>query len=142
MRTRRDQRGRVLDRAPRARSDQRNLHNATKPSVSIALRTLKVAQAYAVGVGASGRVRGGTLAVVEMSNPRSMIGFVNRYASLAGKSCCCGRSWTSLDRSLAKRGDDAAEDSCEAPSFVADESLVAERDQDETTLVSSSSPSR
>ena len=32
-----------------------------------------------------------------------MMGFVGRYASLAGKSCCCGRSWVGLNRSLAKR---------------------------------------
>jgi hypothetical protein len=146
MHPRRGQHGRLLDRALAVESNQRRLHNATKPSVSIAPSTRKVATAYAVDVGASGRVRGGTLDEVEMSNPRSMMGFVGRYASLAGKSCCCGRSWVGLNRSLAKHGDDPSASSCETPacdgSDVSDEVLAGDLDRDEPTFVASSSSGR
>jgi hypothetical protein len=128
----------MLDRALAVESNQRRLHNATKPSVSIAPNSPKVAQAYAVGVGASGSVRGGTLGCIEMSNPRSMMGFLGRYASLAGKSCCCGRSWVGLDRSLAKRRDDP-EDWCETPADAPDGVRAGDRHADEPTLVSSPS---
>jgi hypothetical protein len=37
---------------------------------------------------------------------RSIIAFVDRYLVLAGRSCCAGRSWASLDRSLARRARD------------------------------------
>jgi hypothetical protein len=53
---------------------------------------------------------GGTL-TVEMTNPRSMMASVNKYVTLAGKSCCCGRSWVGLNRSLERRADDA-DDCC------------------------------
>jgi hypothetical protein len=36
------------------------------------------------------------------------MGFVNRYVILAGRNCCPGRSWASLDRSLARHA-------CETP---------------------------
>ena len=42
-----------------------------------------------------------------MSGTRSVMGTVNRYVSLAGKSCCCGRSWVGLNASLARHGEDA-----------------------------------
>jgi hypothetical protein len=72
-----------------------------------------------------------------------MMGFVGRYASLAGKSCCCGRSWVGLNRSLAKRGEDAAGSSCETPTSAgSDVPLAGDRDPDESTLVSSSSSRR
>jgi hypothetical protein len=38
-----------------------------------------------------------------MRRLRSLIAFVDRYVVLAGRSCCAGRSWASLDRSLARR---------------------------------------
>jgi hypothetical protein len=38
-----------------------------------------------------------------MRRLRSLIAFVDRYVVLAGRSCCAGRSWVSLDRSLARR---------------------------------------
>jgi hypothetical protein len=31
-----------------------------------------------------------------------MIGWADRYATLAGRACCAGRSWVGLDRSLAR----------------------------------------
>jgi len=37
-----------------------------------------------------------------------MIAFVDRYVRLAGRSCCAGRSWVSLDRSLARRTKDGS----------------------------------
>jgi hypothetical protein len=48
-----------------------------------------------------------------------MIGFVNRYVYLAGRSCCAGRSWVGLDRSLARRAAEDEERSCEARSSAA-----------------------
>jgi hypothetical protein len=39
-----------------------------------------------------------------MRRLRSMIAWVDRYVLLAGRNCCAGRSWTGLDRSLARRG--------------------------------------
>jgi hypothetical protein len=46
-----------------------------------------------------------------------MIGFVNRYVLLAGRTCCAGRSWVGLDRSLARRSGDVPPRSCEPPPF-------------------------
>jgi hypothetical protein len=68
-----------------------------------------------------------------------MIGFVNRYALIAGRSCCAGRSWVSLDRSLARRAGDTPPGSCEPPCFDVssdpDEVTVAGRpDPDEVTV--------
>jgi hypothetical protein len=73
-----------------------------------------------------------------------MISFVDRYVSLAGRACCCGRSWVSLDRSLARRGDDTAESSCESPTFVGNDDpeglfVDAEREPDEATFRPTSS---
>jgi hypothetical protein len=48
-----------------------------------------------------------------MTDTRSMIGAVSKYVTLAGKSCCCGRSWVGLNSSLARRGDDAVDSPCE-----------------------------
>jgi len=42
----------------------------------------------------------------ELRRLRSLIAFVDRYVLLAGRSCCAGRSWASLDRSLARRAKD------------------------------------
>jgi len=36
-----------------------------------------------------------------------MMNTVNRYVALAGKSCCCGRSWVGLNKSLARHADEA-----------------------------------
>jgi hypothetical protein len=36
-----------------------------------------------------------------------VLAFADRYITLAGRSCCAGRSWISLDRSLARRSKDA-----------------------------------
>ncbi len=47
---------------------------------------------------------GGTLG--GMKRLRSVIAFFDRYVTLAGRSCCAGRSWVSLDRSLARRAKD------------------------------------
>jgi hypothetical protein len=69
-----------------------------------------------------------------MSDKRSKIGTVGHYVVLAGKSCCCGRSWVGLNASLARHGDDADDCSCEDGP---DESLVGEREADEPTFVSS-----
>ena len=63
-----------------------------------------------------------------------MIGFVNRYALIAGRSCCAGRSWVSLDRSLARRAGDAPPRSCEPPS------LDVSPDPDEVTVAAASAP--
>ncbi|MGH2871838.1 MAG: hypothetical protein ACRDL5_05190 [Solirubrobacteraceae bacterium] len=38
-----------------------------------------------------------------MSRARSLFSFVNRFVGLAGRSCCSGRSWAALDRSLEQR---------------------------------------
>jgi hypothetical protein len=38
-----------------------------------------------------------------MRRLRAVIAFVDRYLTLAGRNCCAGRSWASLDRSLARR---------------------------------------
>ena len=38
------------------------------------------------------------------SNDVLMFAWMNRYACMAGRSCCAGRSWVGLDRSLARRG--------------------------------------
>jgi hypothetical protein len=43
---------------------------------------------------------------VKVRRLRSLIAFVDRYVVLAGRNCCAGRSWTSLDRSLARRTKD------------------------------------
>jgi hypothetical protein len=51
-----------------------------------------------------------------------MIGFVNRYLDLAGRSCCAGRSWVGLDRSLARRAAEDQAGSCEARSSVVSDS--------------------
>jgi hypothetical protein len=51
-----------------------------------------------------------------------MIGFVNRYVYLAGRSCCAGRSWVGLDRSLARRAAEDQAGSCEARSSVVSDS--------------------
>jgi len=40
---------------------------------------------------------------------RALLAFADRYITLAGRSCCAGRSWVSLDRSLARRSKDARE---------------------------------
>ena len=54
-----------------------------------------------------------------------MIGFVDRYLVLAGRSCCVGRSWVGLDRTLARRSGDAPPRSCEPrPVDVSDEPEV------------------
>jgi hypothetical protein len=66
-----------------------------------------------------------------MSGTRSVMGTVNRYVSLAGKSCCCGRSWVGLNASLARHGEDAG-DCDQAPA----ESTGEETKSDETTFVS------
>jgi hypothetical protein len=71
-----------------------------------------------------------------------MIGFVDRYAKMAGRACCCGRSWEGLNRSLARRGDDAADDN--ELTFIASECpegsfADADRQPDETTFASTSS---
>jgi hypothetical protein len=66
-----------------------------------------------------------------MSDTRSVIGTVNRYVTLAGKSCCCGRSWVGLNASLARHGEDPG--GCDqAPA----ESTGEETRSDETTFVS------
>jgi len=44
-----------------------------------------------------------------------MIAFVNRYVLLAGRSCCAGRSWAGLSRSLARRTGEVPPRSCEQP---------------------------
>jgi hypothetical protein len=44
-----------------------------------------------------------------------MFGFVNRYVTLAGRSCCAGRSWVGLDRSLKRRGGGPSPGACRAP---------------------------
>jgi hypothetical protein len=41
-----------------------------------------------------------------MGRLRAIIAFIDRYVVLAGKNCCAGRSWTSLDRSVARRAKD------------------------------------
>jgi hypothetical protein len=42
-----------------------------------------------------------------------MVASVDQYVSMAGRSCCAGRSWNGLDRSLSRHGVfDTAED-CE-----------------------------
>ncbi len=46
-----------------------------------------------------------------------MIGFVNRYAVIAGRTCCAGRSWVGLDRSLARRAGETPPGSCQPPCF-------------------------
>jgi hypothetical protein len=46
-----------------------------------------------------------------------MIGFVNRQVFLAGRSCCAGRSWVSLDRTLTRWQDDPRASSCPNPGF-------------------------
>jgi hypothetical protein len=38
---------------------------------------------------------------------RSTVRFLDRYVTLAGKNCCSGRSWTMLNRSLARRTKDS-----------------------------------
>ncbi len=54
-----------------------------------------------------------------------MIGFVNRYAQMAGRTCCAGRSWVGLDRSLARRDGDTTPGSCE----LADFDVASDRDE-------------
>jgi hypothetical protein len=44
---------------------------------------------------------------------RDTLSFVNRHLELAGRSCCAGRSWVGLDRSLARRAPETSEPSCE-----------------------------
>jgi hypothetical protein len=44
-----------------------------------------------------------------------MFSFVDKYVTLAGRGCCCGRSWVGLDRSLARHADDPE---YESPSCV------------------------
>jgi hypothetical protein len=69
-----------------------------------------------------------------MSDKHSKIGTVGHYVALAGKSCCCGRSWVGLNASLARRGDAVGEGPCDEP---LDETVVGEREADEPTFVSS-----
>jgi hypothetical protein len=66
-----------------------------------------------------------------MSGTRSVMGSVNRYVSLAGKSCCCGRSWVGLNASLARHGEDAG-DCDQGPA----EPTGEETKSDEATFVS------
>jgi hypothetical protein len=47
-------------------------------------------------------------AVSEMRLLRSTVRFLDRYVTLAGKNCCSGRSWTMLNRSLARRTKDSS----------------------------------
>jgi len=39
---------------------------------------------------------------------RTTARFLDRYVTLAGKNCCSGRSWTMLNRSLARRTKDSS----------------------------------
>jgi hypothetical protein len=39
---------------------------------------------------------------------RSALRFVDRYITLAGKSCCAGRSWIGLERSIERRTKDCS----------------------------------
>jgi hypothetical protein len=48
-----------------------------------------------------------------MGRGREALSFVNRQVKLAGRSCCAGRSWVGLDRSLARRAPETIEPSCE-----------------------------
>jgi hypothetical protein len=43
-----------------------------------------------------------------MKRLRSTLRFLDRYVTLAGKNCCSGRSWTALNRSLARRAKDSS----------------------------------
>jgi len=53
---------------------------------------------------------------------RDTLSTVDRYLKLAGRSCCAGRSWVGLDRSLARRAPETSEPSCEdAPAETAPE---------------------
>ncbi|MBV9166436.1 MAG: hypothetical protein JO321_07540 [Solirubrobacterales bacterium] len=78
-----------------------------------------------------------------MQRSRAMLSWVNRYASLAGRTCCAGRSWVGLDRSLARRQDDATVGAAEAgredPLFVGDR---PKREPDQAEFASTSSPRR
>jgi hypothetical protein len=77
-----------------------------------------------------------------------MFSFVDKYVSLAGRSCCCGRSWEGLNRSLARRADDpVARDCHDTPTFVASDDphgvfVDADREPDEATFATSSSTQR
>jgi hypothetical protein len=76
-----------------------------------------------------------------------MFSFVDKYVSLAGRSCCCGRSWEGLNRSLARRADEQAAGDCDQPAFVASDSpqgqfVDADREPDEATFASTSSSRR
>jgi hypothetical protein len=39
---------------------------------------------------------------------RSTVRFLDRWVTLAGKNCCSGRSWTMLNRSLARKAKDSS----------------------------------
>jgi hypothetical protein len=71
-----------------------------------------------------------------------MFSLVDKYVSLAGRACCCGRSWVGLDRSLARRGDDAPGGECDSPTFITSEEHDAEREPHEVILTATSSPGR
>jgi hypothetical protein len=50
-----------------------------------------------------------------MSRSKSVFGFVGRYANMAGRSCCAGRSWVGLNRSLDRHAQDPSADECQVP---------------------------
>jgi hypothetical protein len=78
-----------------------------------------------------------------MPRLRATVGWVDRYASMAGRACCAGRSWVGLDRSLARRQEGATGDSCEgAPEVAPFVSDRPEREPDEAEFASTSSPRR
>jgi hypothetical protein len=58
-----------------------------------------------------------------MSDERSVFGFVNRYAQMAGRACCAGRSWVGLDSSLARRAGEVPPRACQPADEVAAEEL-------------------
>ena len=47
-----------------------------------------------------------------MSDEHSVFGFVTRYAQMAGRACCVGRSWVGLDSSLARRTGEVPPGAC------------------------------
>jgi hypothetical protein len=80
-----------------------------------------------------------------MRRKNPVIGFVSRYATMAGRSCCVGRSWVGLDRSLARHGDDRGAYSCQTPDCAASDAqedvVMAAgpgREPDDASLITSS----
>ena len=65
---------------------------------------------------------------------RSMIGFVDRWVVLAGRTCCAGRSWDGLDRSLARRAGETPPGFCELSRSVASDGSDASDGLDEPVV--------